>query len=295
MLGPANDAVPNGGYVAAVILGAVRAHFDTTLKKLDQPHPLAMQLQFLRRTESGPGQIVIKDVKTGRQASVVHVTLYQGNREEVVGYITQTNMPKEIGISFPTAFSLHPPVQPFNFKKAESNHDVHWSRIEKVPFQEFRPAVLKLEYFIPRAGFTHPSVVDQWCRFASGEKFTTKSLGFLADMFPLIIENYYDNAPQAAGYGQNAVPKHKEFFIGKFWYPTILMNLDVKKALPEEGVEWLFVRAASKAIKNGRFDYDVTIMDTEGDLVALSSQAAYAVDVSRNVATRVTGKDSSKM
>lgn len=28
----------------------------------------------------------------------------------------------------------------------------------------------------------------------------------------------------------------------KFWYPTLLLNIDVKKSLPEEGCEWLFVR-----------------------------------------------------
>jgi acyl-coenzyme A thioesterase PaaI-like protein len=63
----------------------VKKHFDTTLRKQDQPHTLALHLDFLRRTQTGPAKFVVKDVKLGRQTSVVHVTLTQGKREEVVG------------------------------------------------------------------------------------------------------------------------------------------------------------------------------------------------------------------
>lgn len=75
---------------------------------------------------------------------------------------------------------------------------------------------------------------------------------------------------------------------GKFWYPTLLLNLDVKKSLPEEGVEWLFARVDTKQIKNGRMDIDLVIMDEEGDVVALSTHVALAVDVGRN--TKSAGK-----
>lgn len=78
----------------------------------------------------------------------------------------------------------------------------------------------------------------------------------------------------------------------KFWYPTLLLNLDIKKALPDEGVEWLFVRVDSKVIKNGRMDLDIVIMDKEGDVVALSQHVAFAVDLSRNLAVRKPGGES---
>jgi hypothetical protein len=73
------------------------------------------------------------------------------------------------------------------------------------------------------------------------------------------------------------------------WYPTLLLNIDFKKSLPEEGVEWLFVRAESKQIKNGRMDIEVIILDEAGDVVALSHHVALAVSAERNVAKRVTG------
>lgn len=68
------------------------------------------------------------------------------------------------------------------------------------------------------------------------------------------------------------------------WFPTIVMNLEVKKALPEEGVEWLAVRATSKQIKDGRFDFDVTIRDVDGDLVALSHHSSMILSMERNQA-----------
>jgi len=69
---------------------------------------------------------------------------------------------------------------------------------------------------------------------------------------------------------------------GRFWYPTLLLNLDIKKSLPDEGVEWLFARVDTKQIKNGRMDINLVILDETGDIVALSTHVALAVDVSRN-------------
>jgi hypothetical protein len=69
----------------------------------------------------------------------------------------------------------------------------------------------------------------------------------------------------------------------------VLLNLDVKKSLPEGGVEWLFVRVATKQIKNGRMDLEITILDEAGEIVALSHHVALAVPAERNIAKRKTG------
>ena len=75
----------------------------------------------------------------------------------------------------------------------------------------------------------------------------------------------------------------------RFWYPTVLLNIDFKKPLPEEGVEWLFVRVNAKQIKNGRMDLEIVILDERGDIVALSHHVALALGAERNVAQRKTG------
>lgn len=71
-----------------------------------------------------------------------------------------------------------------------------------------------------------------------------------------------------------------------YWYPTLLLNLDIKKSLPDEGVEWLFCRVDTKLMKNGRMDLEIVIMDAEGEIVALSHHVALVVGSERNVKKR---------
>lgn len=60
----------------------------------------------------------------------------------------------------------------------------------------------------------------------------------------------------------------------------------MKKALPMEGVKWLFIRVRAKQIKNGRYDLEVILMDEHNDLVALSHHVCLAVPAARNLAKR---------
>ncbi len=81
----------------------------------------------------------------------------------------------------------------------------------------------------------------------------------------------------------------------RFWYPTILLNLEIKKALPPEGAEWLFVRVRSKVIKNGRMDLDIMVMDESGDVVALSQHVALVLSAERNMNRREDGEGKNKL
>ncbi len=115
-------SVPHGGYVTSCLLTAVKKHFEGTLGKQDQPHTITLHLDFLRRTEVGQATITVKDVKLGRQTSVVHLTLSQGSREEIVGYITNSNLHSESGVTLPTSWQLNPqplPVSDFEALDAD--------------------------------------------------------------------------------------------------------------------------------------------------------------------------------
>ncbi|OCK84128.1 hypothetical protein K432DRAFT_320920 [Lepidopterella palustris CBS 459.81] len=260
--------VPHGGFVTGCFLGVVSTHFNTTLSRQNQPHTITLHLEFLRRTQEGPAIFKVQDVKLGRQASVVHVSMSQDGREEVVGYITNSNFHTEEGVSFDTKYELHPPAPPVDFLKLKDNKDENWARQEKLPFPNFRKATQKVKWFFPRNGQAMKSLADEWLCFTNGEKFTNTSLGYVADMFPQIVENYKDEKA------------------GPFWYPTLLLNLDIKKPLPEEGVEWLFARVRSKQIKNGRLDLEVIVLDEGGDIVALSHHVCLVLDAGRNLAAR---------
>ena len=72
----------------------------------------------------------------------------------------------------------------------------------------------------------------------------------------------------------------------KFWYPTVTLNIDMKKHLPKEGVEWLYSRIVTKVVRGGRTDLDVTVLDENGEVIALSTQVGLVVSASRNVGSR---------
>lgn len=260
--------VPNGGYVTGCILEVVKKHFETTLSKQNQPHTIALHVEFLRRTGAGPALFKVDDVKLGRQTSITHISMEQDGRQEIVAYATNSNIETEEGASFDTEYKLHPPVATVDMSKLELDTDPNWARRGEMPFAKFRKASSKVIFHFPRAGHISKNAADEWLCFADGSKFTQTSLGFVADMFPQIIESYKDKDQ------------------GPFWYPTLLLNLDVKKSLPPEGVKWLQVRVQMKKIKNGRMDIEVFVHDTEGDLVALSHHVGFVLDASRNTAAR---------
>ncbi|KAI9826524.1 MAG: hypothetical protein M1826_006625 [Phylliscum demangeonii] len=251
--------VPHGGFVASTFLRVASVHFQTALAKYNQPHTIILHLEYVRRTQVGPALFKVRHVKIGRQISTIQITLWQDNREEVTGYLTNSNMHTESGLSFPTAYTFDP----------------HWKHLPSA-FPSSRHMAKKVKSFYPRTGPTHPSWADEWLTLASGEKFTNESVGFVADIWTHPVDNYRRLEAQGAAVTLNQMamlwPQQPDEVLRVFWYPTVVLNLDIKKRLPEEGVEWLFSRVRAKSIKNGRMDLEVVILDETGDIVALSHQ-----------------------
>ena len=166
-----------------------------------------------------------------------------------------------------------------------------------MPFAPFRKASQNVHFYFPRRGQLARAIADEWLCFASGERFTNESLGYVSDMWPQVVEAYraerdpylVDKA-QGGGDADVGVKSEGESAKGsapaRFWYPTLLLNLEVKKLLPAEGVEWLFARVRAKLIRNGRMDLECVILDAEGDVVALSHHVTMILGVERNMAER---------
>ena len=276
--------------MTALLLAVASVHFETTLAKQNQPNTIALHLEFVRRTQVGLAVLTVKDVKLGRQTSTIHVILSQGDREEVMGYITNSNMHTESGLTLDTGFTLHPAPRPAFVDRLRQDNDPHWQLQKDMPFADFRKASQKVKYFLPREGQHHRSMADEWITFANGERFTDVSLGYVADTWPQLVESYVQDSTMSDSASESEVRTKENGWAG-FWYPTLLLNLDVKKALPVEGVEFLFVRVRAKAIKCGRLDLEVVILDEEGDIVALSHQVSLILDASRNMAARGSESD----
>jgi hypothetical protein len=216
---------------------------------------------------------------------VIHVTLSQNGWDEVVGYLTNSNILTESGITLTTNYSLNPAPLPVDLQLLQVNKDSNWAKELETPFAGFRKAAKKAEFYFPRVGQRKNGSADEWIRLASGENWTNASLGYVSDMWPMPVEAFINSSNP-----HDINPRgERERPAARFWYPTLLLNLDVKKALPEEGVEWLFARVETKQIRNGRMDLDVVILDERGDIVALSQHVALVVGSDRNLAQRNKG------
>ncbi|KAK4463053.1 thioesterase-like superfamily-domain-containing protein [Cladorrhinum samala] len=291
-------AVPNGGYTASCLLEATRLHLGSK-----QPDPMTAHFQFLNRAEVGPAVIVISDVKFGRQFSTVHLTLHQGallpqapwftqasTRAAITAYVTVTDLSKESGLTLPTLWGLSPqppaaaPAPDFGLLK--HGKDPNWTRSTwgltgNGKTATFARVLRNYDVFLPKAGQVHESVTDLWMRFnVGGGRFTNSSLAFVADAFPFVVEAYRPAKGSDKPYGSGEM----------FWYPTVVMSLEVKRALPERGVEWLRLRMHAKEIRNGRLDLEVLILGESGELVGISHQVNLVLGSERNTKGREKGK-----
>ncbi len=225
-----------------------------------------------------------------------------------------SNLETESGLTLSTSFALHPapPPPPINFSALQSDsQDQNWHLHPPSAFPAFRKAAQQMRMYLPRAE-TQPRSsssdgtaakknhhhLDQWVRFhPDGQpgSWTNDSLGFVVDMFPPIVEEIL-KAEEKAGtteFPTTISPREVEAKRGpgppkaRFWYPTLSLNLDVKKKLPEpEGVEWLFIRVQAQVVRNERMDLQVLVLDTEGEMVAVSSHAGLIMGTERNMAGR---------
>ncbi|KAL8999283.1 MAG: hypothetical protein Q9169_001828 [Polycauliona sp. 2 TL-2023] len=274
--------VPHGGFVTSCCLSAVAVHFSTTHAARSQPHTVTLHLSFLRRTSIGPATFAVRDVKLGRRTSTVHVSLTQHDETEpsVVGYFTQSNLHTEQGISLDTAWSLHPsPLPLLSTAALKEDNDPNWQRAHRSA--SFRKAAARTIWYLPRHhAQLAPAMADEWICLADGGKFTQTSLGFVVDQFPQIVEMYPAEQQQQQ---PDKESRDEPIRTTVKWYPTVLLNLDVKKALPEQGVEWLFVRVRAKRIENGRMDLEVVVLEEGGELVAVSNHVCLILDAERNI------------
>ena len=287
--------------MTSCILSAASKHFSTTLLAQNQPHTITLYLTFLRRTSIGPATINIEHSKLGRRTSTIHVSLFSGPPHSppcVVGYLTQSNLYTESGISLPTHNKLLPPAIPLISNAAlRTNTDPNWTLLHPKPFSSFRKAHQHTKVYLPKEEVA-PALVDEWiCFQKEGERFTNESLGYVVDAFEQIVERYSPEEVEkvmrkecpkeypSSTAPRNGAPGNKldRSKWARFWYPTVLIHLEIKKALPPEGAEWLFVRTWSRVIKNGRTDLNIVVMDEGGDIVALSQHVALVLGAERNM------------
>lgn len=285
-------------------------HMQLTHSKRKQIHVINLHLEFLRRTQKAEAIFTVKDVKLGARITNLHLTLSQIDErtnelvDEVEGYIMMTDMASEAGLTLETGYQIHPKPLEVSLPALAKGEDKNYIKRGPDVFASFRRAAGQIAMHLIRperrpADFPK-ALIDQWIKFRPEGKegrLTNDALGFVVDIFPQIIEQYHNQDIEEAALGDGVSAEQAKAFMQKnksrvtYWYPTLTLNLDVKKLLPEEGVEWLFVRIQAKSIENGRFDLLVHVLDEHGNLIALSHHAALAVDSSRNTTRAKKQKD----
>ena len=185
--------------------------------------------------------------------------------------------------------------------EALKNHgaDDHWERSTPPgsPAGLQATSLQNWNLYVPRQGPLSPGVLDMWVRMAHGQRITQTALGYVVDTVPVDLHNFLAspelrellNAPPArAGDSDVQEIRQRDQERLELWFPTVVLNLEAKMALPEEGAEWLAVRITSKQVRDGKFDLEVLVRDLDGEIVALSHHVSMIVSMERN-----TGKKGS--
>ncbi|KAJ5267414.1 thioesterase family protein [Penicillium angulare] len=308
--------VPNGGYTSACMLAAAKIHLGSR----DQPDTLTAHFEFPNRASIGSAILIIEDVKLGQQISTLHLTLWQVgllsqapwvdqfvSRRVVLAYTTHTNLRTFPGISMPTGYEVTqaaelPSVSDFEALKTNGADEV-WEKSELPKlYATMMPSLANWQFYIPRKEPLSPGVLDMWIRLTSGEPITQSTLAYVVDSFPYNIHTFL--AAPALRELLNAPPERsddsdvkeirgKDQRRSEMWFPTVVMNMEVKMTLPDEGIEWLAVRVSSKQIKDGKFDLEVLVRDANGDIITLSHHVAMILNIVRN--TRKKGKSKASL
>ncbi|KAI0152993.1 thioesterase family protein [Xylariaceae sp. FL1272] len=250
----------------------------------------------------------------------------QVSQRVILAYSTHTNLRTMEGLSVSTAFEAAHADAPshslpdFEMLKA-TGVDVAWA--ETLLPASSASTLLSLRnwhFYLPRGEAAVPGTLDMWLRLASGERITQAVLPYVVDSFPfnlseyiiapevkqmlrqqgLLMEqqkqpSYEAKATSADGTAQKGEESSSTGARASLWLPTVVMNLEVKTALPDEGVEWIAVRIVAKEMKNGRFDMEVIVRDTDDELIALSHHVALMLDVERAARSKTKSKSKASL
>nr|OQO25261.1 hypothetical protein B0A51_07042 [Rachicladosporium sp. CCFEE 5018] len=285
-------AAAHGGILNGLIWRAISLHYQTTLIKQQQPDTVALHFEYLRPGVAGDASIAIEDVRLGKASSAVQVILSQGGKEKVRAFAMNVDRTKSNGISITTGYTRQPLEPPIDFDKLIIHQDPHWIRWENSwtpnsPAKWLSNVILAFR----KEPNADKNTSDSWVRWKDpAQRWTTETLGLVVDLSSPPAENHFEGSLNGQGaYAREAMSwaaEGKEPPMAVGWrvprfYPTVSMSVDVKQALPAEGVEWLYVRASTKSVLDGRVDVHVEVWDVEGRLVALSQQMLMALDIGR--------------
>lgn len=232
---------PNGGYLMAIALQALRAELSQADPSLDQPDPLTLTAHFFRPGVSNTDAEVRTEVlKLGRSITTGRATVRQGGKVRVellagFGDLTASAGHHEISIPAPT---LPPPDDCVD--RAQLAQGV------------VLPLLSRVEVRVPEdhveLGTGGAATMAGWIRFADERPVDSLALALFADAYPPSLFTTLGT-------------------VG--WVPTLEMTVHVRRR-PADG--WIMATFETDDLTGGRLIETGALWDRNGDLVARSRQ-----------------------
>jgi acyl-coenzyme A thioesterase PaaI-like protein len=226
----------NGGYLMAVLL---RAAVDAS----PYDHPVSTSAQFLRAPATGPAQVRLEPLKTGRTAAMTRATLIQDDIAYVEALVaTATLAGAPAGWTGEPPAVLPPPGDCVRLPDPKPESGMALG------------ARMELRFDPPTIGWltgtpTGRPEARAYFRLAEPQDPDPYVLAQAVDVLPPVVFS--------AGY--------------RGWAPTVELTWHLR-AVPAPG--WLTLIAQGRLIRDGWFDEDVEVWDAAGNLVAQSRQIA---------------------
>ena len=286
----------HGGCVVAVIHHATETHIQNQ-QSLKQPDILNLHVEFLRACERCDSVITVTPLKLGSVVSTFQVELAQGGKTKVVALATSTNFDYPLGPTVSTAWTPLPPPRPKpDFERVLKHQpDPNW--VPAIYSGEFIPFTGRMLILDPREGFPTDGICDAWNGFEGTERIDSTTLAFMTDLVPSMSDTLLHNGGiyDAHAFQKKArvwadknpgVPAPLKNSIAKAMKATTLnqtatLDVEFKRRLPVEGLQFAFMRTTTKMLRDGRMDVDLTIHDQDMELVCTSRQVILVLEAQR--------------
>jgi len=227
---------PNGGYLAAIAVGAL-------CRISPHPDPISVTAHFLRPGGGGqPAEVLADVVRSGRTITTARASLVQGGtaRVEVLAAFADLSASSS---PIDEALSVQRPVVPAPescVSRSDTEQGVALPILDRLD--------VRIDPGQARAGQAGAAEVTGWIRLADGAEADVRSLLLFADAFP----------PSLFG------------LLGAVgWVPSVELTVHVRSR-PAPG--WVLGRFSTSDLRDGRMVEDGALWDSSGELVARSRQ-----------------------
>jgi acyl-CoA thioesterase len=232
----AMGAVPNGGYLLAIVLRALAA-------ELPLPDPVVASATYLRPAAFGPAQITTEVARAGRRVATGEAQLHQDGKEIVRALATFADLEQAHG-------RTHDGAAPPDLPPPDACRDI----LADAPPLPGVNITERFEYRAPelpgwaRGAPSGDADLTFWMRFRDGRDADPIALAAMVDMAaPAVLE------------------------LGAHGSATIELTVHVR-GRPAPG--WLACRTTTRHLIDGFHEEDFEIWDSRGALVAQSRQFA---------------------